>query len=303
MDVYDVQTIHSGQIVMTTQLSEKTDSTSAQMGCMEVWGGSGPRNYHFERPGIEVWIGSLSANLQCAGGGDLHLISSCASGRITRFLLADICSRGHQFAKVSAELQSIIQRHINRIRQTGCVTELTESLKQATDRGCFVSMMLATYFSSRCQLTLCNAGHPPPLLYRAAKRKWEALKPPRSMSSEDSTDSFLDATEYQELSTGMDYGDMALLYSSSLMECVDERGATLGVRGISDLVESLTTTTTANLPMDLLSSVVANNPTLTDSSDATVVLFRTTAKGVGWRDNLLAPFRLFCRAVDRVSIG
>ena len=70
----------------------QTAQKISQMSCMEVWGGNIATDTSIDRPGLSCRVYSQSFGDGDAGG-DVYYLSSCASGRLTRFLLADVC--GH----------------------------------------------------------------------------------------------------------------------------------------------------------------------------------------------------------------
>src|SRR6188768_413709 len=71
------------------------------MQCMEVRGGNEPVDAALAMPGVEAWVysrpyhsaGESDADVS-GGGGDVHYISSCATGRVTRMLVADVSGHG-----------------------------------------------------------------------------------------------------------------------------------------------------------------------------------------------------------------
>ena len=82
-----------------------TDTTHERMHCMEVWGGNSPVDRGFATPGLQLWLHSQPYD-RAEGGGDVYYVSSCASGRITRLLLADISGHGER-ARIKATRASI----------------------------------------------------------------------------------------------------------------------------------------------------------------------------------------------------
>lgn len=287
---------------MPTQSVRPEEEVASHIGCMELCGGAGPGEGYYQRPGLDVWVSCLSAGMTHCGGGDLHLISSCASGRITRLLLADICGAGDQFRDVSDGLRAVMRRHINRVQQKGCVTAMGENLQQASDDGAFASTLLATYFSPTRSLHVCNAGHPAPLVCRNTEQQWQPIEPGLASSRSYASETALDLTEYRESSTRLAVGDRVLFYSGTLSECADQNGNLLGDCGIRRLVESSTRQGDELTAKGLLSQIASWNPHLAATGDATVVLCRATTRGTTWQDNLFAPLRLLRRAVDRVTI-
>ncbi|WP_197531217.1 SpoIIE family protein phosphatase [Posidoniimonas corsicana] len=215
--------------------------------------------------------------------------------------MADICAGGEGFAELSNDLRSLMKRNVNRLGQNACVAGMSKSLADASEHGCFASSLLATYFSPRRSLTICNAGHPPPLLFRDAEKAWIALSGSISDSGETHSDTVLRSTEYHEVQTRLSVGDVLLYYSGSLVECVDAHSDLLGIAGIRKLAERLVLDGTERLAARLLSEVQATNPRILEAGDATVIVCRATKRAVGWKANLLAPLRMFRRVADQVT--
>ena len=82
---------------------------SQRMQCMEVWGGNVRVERHFQTPGLDVWI-SCQPEGQADAGGDVYYLSSCASGRITRILLADVSGHGELVASTAAGLRDLMRK-------------------------------------------------------------------------------------------------------------------------------------------------------------------------------------------------
>jgi sigma-B regulation protein RsbU (phosphoserine phosphatase) len=56
---------------------------------MEVWGGNAAIDNGVIMPGLDAWVYARPYQQQAAGG-DIHYVSSCATGRIIRLLVADV---------------------------------------------------------------------------------------------------------------------------------------------------------------------------------------------------------------------
>lgn len=272
------------------------------MNCMEVCGGHGESRSHYERPGLDVWVWSESKQDTTAGGGDLHLISSCASGRITRMLMADVCGFGPLYKDVASRLREIMRRNVNTIRQARSVRQMSQQLSAASQRGGFASTLMSTYFAPTQSFTLCNAGHPPPMLYRMETRRWSLMKQQSTATVTGCGEpGVVDPGEYQHFKTSMAIGDRVLAFSNSLAESRCRDGRTLGLGGLLDRVRQLDAATPAAIPEALLNQLRSETPDNLDHEDATVILCQATETPVAWKDNLLAPFRLVRGAYDRTS--
>ena len=80
------------------------DATEPQMACMEVWGGSQLADHATAFGGLDVWLYSRPHG-QSARGGDVVYASSCATGRITRLMVADVAGQSGRHQLVSAVVQ------------------------------------------------------------------------------------------------------------------------------------------------------------------------------------------------------
>ncbi len=143
---------------------------------MAVWGGNRASDDYLCRPGLDIWVWSQTQDRGEAVGSDLHLLSSCASGRITRMLLAEICGQGALSVEIAEALRELMKRNLNTIQQARFVNDMNQHLTEASERGGFASTLISTYFASTRSFTLCNAGHPPPFLYRAAVARMDRVE-------------------------------------------------------------------------------------------------------------------------------
>ena len=270
---------------------------------MEVWGGNGATNNHLTRPGLDVWIWSQSQGFAAAGGGDLHLLSSCASGRITRILLADVCGFGPLFAEFAGELREMMKRNVNTIQQARCVREMSDRLEDASQRGGFASTLISTYFAPTRSFALCNAGHPPPLLFRAQAQAWSVLKQsPAEMSSADGHLGVVSRGEYQQFKVKLEVGDMVLGHSDSLTESRSASGGRIGLEGLLSRVRHLDSQKPSALATTLVTQIRNEHADNLATQDATLLLCRATNTRVAWQDNLLAPFRLLRAVADETRM-
>lgn len=99
-----------------------------QMQCMEVWGGNRSVDSDFRMPGLRIWLHS-KAHGGSSHGGDVYYLSSCASGRITRILLADVSGHGNAVSATAARLRDLMRKNINRINQSQFVARMNDCFK------------------------------------------------------------------------------------------------------------------------------------------------------------------------------
>lgn len=281
-------------------VTQKADAVK----CMEVWGGNGAAANCFHRPGLDVWVWSKPAGDSTAAGGDVHFMSSCSSGRITRMLVADVCAQAPVFSELASDLRELMIRNVNRIRQTEFVREMNRRLKDFACRGGFSTALIATFFAPTKSFALCNTGHPPPFLFRAKRKKWSLLKQqPADMPDVDHLPlGVVDEGEYQQFDLRLETGDMVLCFSNTLTECRNRQNHYLGVDGLLRRVMEIDSERPSEIAEKLATRIQDENAENLTADDATIMLCQATDAGVPLHDNLLAPFRLLRSVSDNTRI-
>src|ERR1043165_4590170 len=147
----------------------------ATMKCMEVWGGNQAIDNGVITPGLDAWVYARPYQQQAAGG-DIHYVSSCATGRIIRLLVADVSGHGNEVSDVAITLRTLMRRFVNYVDQTKLVRGLNEEFTRLSELNRFATAIVATYWSPTDDLVISNAGHPRPLMYSARTGKWQVLE-------------------------------------------------------------------------------------------------------------------------------
>lgn len=255
------------------------DANTQVMQCMEVWGGNQPADSGVVMAGLDAWIYSRPHG-DASGGGDVHYVSSCATGRITRLLVADVSGHGAEVSETAAKLRSLMRRYVNYIDQTRFVRALNDEFTALARENRFATAVVTSFFGPRHELSLCNAGHPPPLLYEARTGTWKILEQSRTSQTGMANIplGILDLTQYEQFSLRLRLGDMVLCYTDSLIEAKDETGQWLGADGLLKIVRSI---------------------------DVTALLFRHNGLSprVPFMTRLLAPIRVLAAAIASLRPG
>ncbi|MGB7157215.1 MAG: PP2C family protein-serine/threonine phosphatase [Tepidisphaeraceae bacterium] len=272
-------------------------STTAQpqvMQCMEVWGGNQAVDSGVVMAGLDAWV-YCKPYRDAEGGGDVYYVSSCATGRINRLLVADVSGHGADVSQTAIQLRSLMRRHVNQIDQTRFIKTMNEQFVTLARDGCFATAIATTFFAPTNHLSLCNAGHPPPLVYRAAERKWSFLQQDRAARTADNFPlGIVDLSDYAQFEVRLKVGDLVLCYTDCLPEARDGKGELLGQQGLLDVVAALDVSNLATFIPSLLGAIEAKSGAALTGDDVTVLLFRPNGlaptKPLGER--LIAPFRV-----------
>ena len=274
-----------------------------RMQCMEVWGGNQAVDRSFETAGLKIWAYSLPYG-EAEGGGDVYYLSSCASGRITRLLLADVSGHGAGVSKVAIALRDLMRQNVNTIRQVQFAEAMNRQFADYGQQDVFATALVSTFFAPTRTFTLCNAGHPAPLHYRQASGTWEPLTHGRSDTAQVTDTPFGVQTEavYGELQVKLAEGDMVLCFSDAFTESTDQTDRPLGTRGILQIVRGLDAAHPGSLITQLTGRLRQLGVNNLSHDDATLLLVQANGGGATLKDNLLAPFRLLGSVNDRTDI-
>jgi sigma-B regulation protein RsbU (phosphoserine phosphatase) len=207
--------------------------------CMELWRGNSSVESMASSTGLEAWIFSQPYQGESTGG-DVHYLSLCVGGIVTRILLADVSGHGIKVDATSNILKKLLRRFMNAKRQDRLVEELNREFSGLEQSGRFATAVIATYLSHKKQLLLTNAGHPRPLLFRKSVGQWQFLS---HVSAEEQAGNLPlgidDSTRYEHAALQIESGDMLLLYTDAFTEAGTDHLQLLGEPGLLSLVESI----------------------------------------------------------------
>ena len=274
------------------------------MQCMEIWGGNRAIEKTFVAPGLNILVNSAPYKNSQTGGGDIYYLTSCASGRISRFLLADVSGHGEAVSKVAVSLRDLMRQNVNKISQEEFVVKMNREFGEVASESAFATAVAATFFEPRRTLAVSVAGHPYPIYYRARKKKWVHLDPAQNEGGlENLPLGVHEDSNYPGREINTETGDMFLLYSDAFIESVDPLGKQIGIRGVLNILNELDNPESGEVIPHLRKKITAMSAGNLLDDDATLILGHFTPNKVRMRDNLMAPFRLLGRVADNTRLG
>ena len=207
------------------------------MKCMEIRGGSRAVEEAFNTPGLDAWLHSRPFE-GAERGGDLHYVSVCGGGVITRVIVADVSGHGARVAEFSEALRALMRKNINTKSQTLLVEALNSQFGETAQSLRFATAVIATYLANRGTLTICNAGHPRPLWYRAEMGRWLVLDA-NSSERGNLPLGIDDEAAYSQFTETLGRGDLVCFYTDALTEAADPAGRMLGEEGLLEIARGL----------------------------------------------------------------
>jgi serine phosphatase RsbU (regulator of sigma subunit) len=210
---------------------------------MDLWNGNKSIESTATTPGLEIFVYSQPYQGQ-RRGGDVHYVSLCAGGVVTRVMLADVAGHGTVVSGAARMLRSLMRRFMNAKNQIKLVRQLNREFTQLSQEGRFATAIVATYLSHRRRFTLCNAGHPRPLWYRAHAGVWSYVDDGELADAGAITNlplGFDAAAGYQQLELNIADGDLLILYTDALTESRDAADRLLGENDLLQMAAGLPT--------------------------------------------------------------
>jgi sigma-B regulation protein RsbU (phosphoserine phosphatase) len=249
-----------------------------RMACLEIRGGNRRESYSVELPGLSAWI-CCRPLTPATEGGDLHYMTVCSMGAISRVVLADVAGHGEVVSSIAERLRHGLRKHVNTWDQSILVQELNNSFLAGAKGVQYATAFVLGHYVQTGEMLFTNAGHVPPLWYRAAERRWLIIShsTPYAKEVADLPLGLIAGTPYTQTAIQLSPGDLLVLYTDGISESRDAAGRQLG----SDQLASLASTVPVELPDTageaLLSCVEMFRSPIPAEDDETMIVLRRNA--------------------------
>jgi sigma-B regulation protein RsbU (phosphoserine phosphatase) len=252
--------------------SAEPDGEVYRLACLELRGGNRAAVYEAELPGLKAWI-SCRPLLPAVRGGDLYYLSVCSQGAISRITLADVSGHGEAVSTLAERLRDALREHADHWDQSALIRRLNDSFLKLSVPAKFATAIVLSHYSVTGEMLFTNAGHLPPLWYRAALREWAFLNDttPYSKNIADLPLGMIRGTDYTQTGVQLDPGDLLLLYTDGISESVDSLGDQLGLDGLLELARGLPVDSAPLAGEALLAAVASFRGSFSAADDETVV--------------------------------
>jgi phosphoserine phosphatase RsbU/P len=245
--------------------------------CLEIWGGNHRVSHALELPGLSGWLHSDPVE-SSTHGGDVHYVSVCSKGLLTRFAVADVAGHGQSAGSVAATLRTLIHKHIDTWDQSELMRELNESLRHETTHNQYASAMLFAYYAPTRELVFTNAGHPPALWYRSDVNDWEWLDSgsAHAHAIEGLPLGLIPGTNYVQSAVRLSPGDILVLYTDGISEARNSDGDMMDRDALIAMVRELPVGEPAKMTSEFLNRMSRFRGTAPADDDQTFCILRQT---------------------------
>lgn len=275
-------------------MAKPTQTTQLQ--CLQVWGGTEAADQTLAMTGLDGYL-YAKPHQGAKRGGDVYYVSACASGRITRIMLADVAGHGETASETAQDLRALMQKYVNFSNQQQFMQAMNQNFGRVTELGKFATSVAMSFVAPSRTLSLSNAGHPAPMWYRAKERCWHVLGiDPQDHAEQPETAhadlpfGVMEEAGYEQSDITFNPGDMLLFYTDALIESRGKDGRQVGVRGLANRLNDLGKSEPDRVIPALIDRLVEEDANDLMDDDVTALLISANGTKHEWRKMALAPF-------------
>ena len=231
-----------------------------EIGCAEVMGGNHEAATAVRLPGLSGFVYSKP----CGGakGGDIHYLTSCFSGMTSRVCLADVAGHGAQVSQASAWLHELLRGMFHHHNPSHTFRALNRRMVQ-NGFGAIATAPCLSCDSNSGTLAVCNAGHPPGLIWTPAAANWRLLEqeaaPPGDATLRDLILGADASARYSLLHCPLQGHERFFLYSDGVIETRDQNAEMFGLDNLLSLLQAHWDASDAELVTHVLVELARRN--------------------------------------------
>lgn len=249
---------------------------------MELRGGNRSAVYSAELPGLRAWVSCRPLH-PATRGGDLHYLTVCSGGAVSRVVLADVAGHGEVVSDAAERLRQALRQHADSWDQSVLIRDLNNTFLRGADSSNieYATAFVLSYLENSSEILFTNAGHLPPLWFHAREQRWSLLEDtlPESAEIADLPLGLILGTSYTMTAARMAPGDLLVLYTDGLIESQNEAGEQFGLQRLLASADTLPTGSTGDTGQSLLNAVAAFRGEVPLADDETVVVLQCSPTG------------------------
>ena len=229
-----------------------------RLACLEVKGGNERAAYSIELPGMAAWV-CCRPITPAVRGGDLHYLSVCSKGFVSRIAVADVAGHGEFVSAVADRLRDVLRKHSDAWDQSDVVRELNHFFLAGANALEYATALVLSHYSESGEMLFTNAGHLPALWYHARENEWGFMleSTPYAKEIADLPLGLIAGTPYSQTAVQLEIGDLVVVYTDGITESVDAAGEQLTKRGLLELARKVPLGSAVEAGQALLAGVEA----------------------------------------------
>lgn len=201
-------------------------------------------------------------------GGDYYDFIPLSDGHV-EMVLADVSGKGLGAALLAAMGKGVLYSEVTRTKHPkAVVAETNKIIRQYLQRKSFITLLLALIDTSRRTLSVCCAGHCPPVVYKENQHAAEWLRVRGAALN------FMEDLECEEARLTLETGDVYVFFSDGITEAANARGEFFGDERLKSLVEASHEQEAGEILNSILTAVSLFSTGAKQSDDQTVVVLK-----------------------------
>lgn len=245
-------------LALTVDPSPSHTTTTRTLFCGEVAGGNQPAHTMVELAGLRGTL--FSRPCHGARGGDVHYLSVCGAGLLSRVCVADVAGHGEVVAKVGSMMHAELRRSVDTIDERRVFQRMDQTLGTFGTRA-MTTAALITYYAPSRRLTFSYAGHPPGWLWHRRESRWQRLEPETTGVGDPYQGLPLGtglASSYSRRKTTVEIGDRLVLVTDGVLEAPAACGdGVFGIEGLEAVLEKARDRSCEEIAATLIAAVRA----------------------------------------------
>lgn len=209
--------------------------------------------------------------------GDYYDFLSIAPG-LTGVVIADVCGKGVSAALLMANLQAILRSQVQACPETlpqlrsvaDIVAQVNQRLAAVAPDASYVTLCYAEFDEQSSTLRYTNAGHNPPLVWRAQA---EPVEFERLECGGTVVGLFAEAT-YEQAAIRLYPGDLFVAFTDGLLEARNRAGEEYGEERIRQVLQKHAAADAESIKQALLTAVQTWTNGIEQEDDLTLVVFK-----------------------------
>jgi len=204
--------------------------------------------------------------------GEKNLAKVAAPGSAMHgIVIGDVSDKGMHAALFMALTRSVVRASTTAgLSPADGLTQTNRLLVADSTNGMFVTLFYMQLDPQKNELTYVNAGHNPPLLYRAKEKDLMELKSTGIMLG------FTDMVVHKQRTVQLEPNDIVVIYTDGVTEAMDEHNEQFGDDRLHDVILAQRDQTPQEMMQALRQSVSAFVGNRNQSDDITVVIVKRT---------------------------
>ena len=267
---------------MTESNPPAVNQTTKHLACREVWGGNRVADHAVDLPGLAGWVYSSPLGPALAGG-DVYYFSVCSDGTLSRIALADVAGHGDSASSAAESLHTILRKHIDNQNQSMLMSELNDAFGRRSEASQYATAAVLSFSPESGELLFGNAGHPPPLWYKAREKRWCWLQDytPYPVEMEGLPLGLISGTAYSHTGARLAVDDVVLLYTDGITEATNPSNSELGYEGLLQMADHVAGESPAQMVHDMISLIQSFRGDAPRRDDDTLILLqRVSTAGI-----------------------